>query len=96
MRLEVEDDGPGITAPTPSPGSGTGLANTRERLDQAYGDAHRMEIRDAGRPGEAPGPGTLVILELPARRGAVRPTSGGPLAPDAANPAGDRGAAARG
>ena len=61
LLLTVEDDGPGMSAPSPAPGSGTGLRNTRERLEQMYGDGHRFEV------GEAPGGGTRVRLDLPAR-----------------------------
>lgn len=61
LTLTVEDDGPGIDAPARTPGSGTGLSNTRERLEQMYGSEHEMRI-------ETPeGGGTRVRLELPAR-----------------------------
>jgi sensor histidine kinase YesM len=63
LALEVQDDGPGMDAPSPATGSGTGLANTRERLAQLYGDDARFDVLvpDGG--------GTLVRIELPARRG---------------------------
>jgi two-component system, LytTR family, sensor kinase len=62
LVLEVRDDGPGMNHRTTSPGSGTGLANTRQRLAHAFGDDHAMSITSP------PGGGTLVRLELPVRR----------------------------
>ena len=59
LRLVVRDDGPGITAATKSPGSGTGLRNTRERLAQLYGERGLMSITDA------PGGGTIVTVDIP-------------------------------
>jgi LytS/YehU family sensor histidine kinase len=51
-------------------GTGVGLANIRERLQQAYGDDHRFEIgSNAGSPlvqaGNAKGPGVLALIEIP-------------------------------
>ena len=60
LRLVVRDDGPGVSAATKSPGSGTGLRNTRERLAQLYGDGGLMSITDA------PGGGTIVTVDIPA------------------------------
>ena len=60
LRLVVRDDGPGMSAATKSPGSGTGLRNTRERLTQLYGDRGLMSISDA------PGGGTIVTVDIPA------------------------------
>ena len=59
LRLTVRDDGPGMSAMTKSPGSGTGLRNTRERLAQLYGDRGLMSIADA------PGGGTIVTVDIP-------------------------------
>jgi sensor histidine kinase YesM len=59
LRLVVRDDGPGIAAATKSPGSGTGLRNTRERLGQLYGERGLMSITDA------PGGGTIVTIDIP-------------------------------
>ena len=60
LRLVVRDDGPGLSAAPKSPGSGTGLRNTRERLAQLYGDRGLMSIADA------PGGGTIVTVDIPA------------------------------
>ena len=48
LRLEVRDDGPGL--PEGGPREGIGLANTRARLAQLYGDDHRFELASRGRP----------------------------------------------
>lgn len=58
--LEVGDDGPGV-GPTAGGGLGIGLANTRARLAQLYGDAHRFAMRSD------PGAGVVVQLTLPLR-----------------------------
>lgn len=59
LRLCVRDDGPGITAATKTPGTGTGLRNTRERLAQLYGERGLLSIADA------PGGGTIVTIDIP-------------------------------
>lgn len=61
LRIRVIDDGPG---PSRGEGStdGVGLRNTRARLDQLYGGAHRFELRSAGTGG------TVAELTLPWRR----------------------------
>ena len=59
LRLAVVDDGPGLpVGGTAGNGRGVGLRNTRERLKVLYGDAHRVEIADAG-------PGLRVEMRLP-------------------------------
>lgn len=60
LRLTVLDDGPGMTAVSPQPGSGTGLSNTRERLQQMYGAQARLDVENAQ------GGGTIIRIELPA------------------------------
>ncbi|MGL6043840.1 MAG: sensor histidine kinase [Sandaracinobacteroides sp.] len=80
LELSVADTGPGIGDTRPGPegtGSGTafgstnlGLANIRDRLQQAYGDDHRFEfLSNAGSPlvqaGTAKGPGVLALIEIP-------------------------------
>ncbi len=76
LEIKVYDDGPGLwrggTPPTSFPaapsstsngdGGGIGLSNTRARLEQLYGGAHRFSIENA------PGGGLLVTLEIPAPR----------------------------
>jgi signal transduction histidine kinase len=65
LHLHVRDDGPGMSAPPARPGSGTGLRNTWERLAQLYGKRASLVIDSA------PGGGTTVHIELPARREAA-------------------------
>jgi signal transduction histidine kinase len=71
LELSVADTGPGLGENRPNPdGTGVGLANIRDRLQQAYGDDHRFEILpNAGSPlvqtGAAKGPGVLAVIEIP-------------------------------
>jgi len=58
LLLEVIDDGPGLRTGAAG-SSGLGLANTRVRLRETYGDAHRFELA------EEPGGGLRVALEIP-------------------------------
>jgi two-component system LytT family sensor kinase len=60
LRIDVVDDGPGMEAQTPDPGSGTGLENTRERLLHAFGADAEMGVVQVGAEG-----GTRVRVELP-------------------------------
>ncbi len=50
MVVVLEDDGPGLSDPVNpainSNSSGVGLANTRERLQQIYGDEHELVIEN--------------------------------------------------
>ncbi len=71
LRLSVSDTGPGLQAQTrhslpraitgepETVSTGVGLANIRGRLEQAYGEDHRFEIRT---PAEG---GFTVVIELP-------------------------------
>jgi len=66
IELQVIDDGPGLR-PRNEEGAekfkeGIGLANTRARLRQLYGDDHRIEIKDADEGGLA------VKLSIPFRQ----------------------------
>jgi signal transduction histidine kinase len=71
LELSVADTGPGIGESRPTPeGTGVGLNNIRERLMQAYGEDHRIEILpNSSSPlvqaGVAKGPGVLVQIEIP-------------------------------
>jgi len=67
LRIEVEDDGVGISSarsgdakPTEATGSGIGVSNVRERLQVLYGDDHSMLIRSEL------GQGTRISIEIPA------------------------------
>jgi sensor histidine kinase YesM len=59
LRLEVADDGVGLAHAPPGQGTGTGLANVRQRLRQLYGDQHALEL--------VPGPegGTVARIRIP-------------------------------
>ncbi|MDP9195071.1 MAG: sensor histidine kinase [Acidobacteriota bacterium] len=58
LVLTVRDNGPGLEAQN---ASGVGLANTRARLEQLYGDRASLELRDAE------GGGVLAQITLPYR-----------------------------
>ncbi|HJQ67500.1 MAG TPA: histidine kinase [Blastocatellia bacterium] len=62
LRLQVEDNGPGIQAKSDlavTSREGVGLSNTRARLKRLYGDCHRFELSDAV------GGGLLLTIEIP-------------------------------
>ncbi len=62
VRISVADTGPGMGGTKPSKATsstGVGMANTRERLTQAYGPDHRFDISSP------PGGGFEVIVEIP-------------------------------
>jgi two-component system, LytTR family, sensor kinase len=61
LVLTVSDDGAGENGAKPFPGQGIGLGNTRARLTELYGDAHRLEV------GEGPGGGFRVTVRVPWR-----------------------------
>ncbi|MEW5975242.1 MAG: histidine kinase [Acidobacteriota bacterium] len=66
LRLQIIDDGPGLRS-RPSGGGdiseGLGLANTRERLRQVYGNQYDFHLRDG------PEKGLTVTIEIPFRLG---------------------------
>lgn len=69
LRLQVKDNGPGLSSIQDSGSKlrgGVGLANTRARLEQLYGAAHRLEMSDAIEGG------LLVTLEIPFEKTSVR------------------------
>jgi len=60
LRLEVRDNGPGITSNSDLPGTErVGLSNVRARLNQIYGSDFRFELMNAG------GEGLTVVMEIP-------------------------------
>jgi LytS/YehU family sensor histidine kinase len=60
LRLEVEDDGPGLGGDKP-PKERVGLTNTRARVSNLYGDEHGLRLRHAA------GGGLVVSLSIPFR-----------------------------
>lgn len=69
LRLQVKDNGPGLSSAQDSGSKlrgGFGLANTRARLEQLYGAAHRLEMSDAIEGG------LLVTLEIPFEKTSLR------------------------
>jgi two-component system, LytTR family, sensor kinase len=60
LKLKVRDDGKGLgRTGAGEPQTGLGLANTRARLRQLYGPAHRLELANA------PQGGLEVTLTIP-------------------------------
>ena len=89
LRIIVSDTGPGLPNGPDRPSlpavlqgghsqsTGVGLGNIRDRLAQAYGDAHRFEIRT---PADG---GFTVVIELPfeqAERADLHPVTARPAA----------------
>jgi hypothetical protein len=69
LRVSIRDNGPGIPGGSKVggvPNEGIGLANTRARLRQLYGENHSFELRN-GTPG-----GLEVILEIPFKHSVER------------------------
>ena len=61
VRIVVADTGPGLQSgpKAAKTSTGVGMANTRERLTQAYGEDHRFETTSQ------PGGGFEVLIEIP-------------------------------
>jgi LytS/YehU family sensor histidine kinase len=59
LEVTVADDGVGPAHATPEDGTGTGLANMRERLRQMYGDEHAFELAPT------PGGGATARIRIP-------------------------------
>jgi two-component system, LytTR family, sensor kinase len=59
LELRVQDDGPGFPLANTPPDKGIGLANTRARLHQLYGDEANLSIEN-GQQG-----GAVVTMTLP-------------------------------
>jgi len=51
VEIKIQDDGPGLAPATGSAGGGIGLANTRARLQELYGDAAGLSVRNAEQGG---------------------------------------------
>ena len=51
MEIRIQDDGPGLAPANGSAGTGIGLANTRARLREMYGDAAGLTVRNADEGG---------------------------------------------
>jgi signal transduction histidine kinase len=60
LRVEVEDDGPGLSDDMP-PKEWVGLTNTRARVSNLYGEEHGLRLRHAA------GGGLVVSLSIPFR-----------------------------
>lgn len=82
LHITVKDDGPGFPAMAKPDGHGIGLANTRARLKQLYGDAARLQIAPSDRGGDSGsgggcdggcdgGAGATVTMILPYRIGDI-------------------------
>ena len=69
LRISVADDGPGFSGNTPRD-DGVGLANTRARLEELYGDDQCLTIEPS-----SPAGGTRVIIELPFRPASAQPSA---------------------
>ncbi len=59
LVITVADTGPGLSAEAVPGGTNVGLANIRDRLAQAYGDDHRLELADNSPHG------LIVLIEIP-------------------------------
>src|SRR5215469_11799647 len=74
LEVRVQDDGPGLPPGGPATGRGIGLANTRLRLHQLYGDAARLAVENSSRGGAvvtmsvpyhvAPGAAESEVMEI--------------------------------
>lgn len=63
LHLEITDDGPGFSQQSlDAPTKGIGLANTRARLQQLYGNVHQFSLNTP------PGGGLQVRLDIPFRQ----------------------------
>ncbi len=69
LIMTVSDDGPGMSATTAAPGTGTGLRNTRERIRQLYGESALLSIAESGE-------GTTVTIDIPVNRARQRSSNG--------------------
>jgi two-component system LytT family sensor kinase len=65
LEIRVQDDGPGLPAADSAQGRGIGLANTRARLQQLYGDGAHLAVENGGQGG------TVATMVLPYHLAAV-------------------------
>jgi signal transduction histidine kinase len=72
LRLEVEDDGPGLPSDVDPPRFGVGLSNIRARLEQLYGSNGRLTVEGGN------GHGLRVAITLPHERTAGVTATGTP------------------
>jgi two-component system LytT family sensor kinase len=61
LKVIVEDNGPGLPAASDLVAPGIGLANTRARLNQLYGDAGRLTVENGAQAG------VVATMSLPFR-----------------------------
>jgi two-component system, LytTR family, sensor kinase len=73
LELEVRDNGPGL--PAAGVREGVGLSNTRARLEQLYGTAHRFELQSE------PGAGARVTVRIPYHGDEPAAVTAGPSLP---------------
>jgi sensor histidine kinase YesM len=59
VEVRVQDDGPGLSSSYSSEDQGIGLANTRARLQQLYGEDARLKIENGN------GGGAIVTITFP-------------------------------
>jgi len=72
LALAVRDDGPGLPGGGEAPSRGVGVANTKSRLRQLYGERHLFSLADR------PGGGVEAILVVPFTRHAGAAEGVGP------------------
>jgi two-component system LytT family sensor kinase len=61
LEIKVQDDGPGLAVASPDQARGIGLANTRARIKQLYGDAARLSVENGSQGG------AMATIVLPCR-----------------------------
>ena len=60
LRITVQDNGPGFSSPSPQPsGTGIGIQNTRQRLQNLFPGGHRLLVENPSAGG------ALVAIEIP-------------------------------